>query len=170
MPTAILLAGPNGAGKTTFATRYLRRAEEAFVFLNPDEIARTLVGLSGTERDMRAGRLLLAELERVVESGTDFVVETTLSSRLYAQRIPSWRERGYRVGLMYLKLPDALASVGRVAERSANGGHNVAEADLLRRYDRSVSNLETVYKLIVDEWQVWAARDGAFELLERSAQ
>ena len=167
-PTAILLAGPNGAGKTTFATRYLRRAGEPFVFLNPDEIARSLVGLTSAERDMRAGRTLLAELEALSARGADFVVETTLSSRLYAQRIPGWRARGYRVGLMYLKLPDAQASIRRVSARAARGGHAVPEADLLRRYGRSVANLETVYKPLVDEWQVWTGRDGDFELLERS--
>ena len=139
------------------------------MFLNPDEVARTLVGLTGAERDVRGGRLLLAELDRSVERRADFVVETTLSSRLYANRIPAWRERGYRVGLIYLKLPDARASIRRVAGRVARGGHSVAEADLLRRYARSAANLETVYKLLVDEWRVWAGRDGDFELLEESA-
>lgn len=169
MPTGILLAGPNGAGKTTFASRFLRRAEQPFVFLNPDEIARSLTGLPGVGRDVRAGRLLLDELERLVEQGADFVVETTLSSRLYANRIPGWRARGYRVGLMYLKLPDAQASVRRVAGRVARGGHGVPEADLLRRYGRSVANLETVYKPLVDDWQVWTGRDDDFECLERSS-
>lgn len=167
MPTAIILAGPNGAGKTTFATRYLRRLETAYAFLNPDEIARTLPSLTGSERDVAAGRLLLAHLGLAVDRGADFVVETTLSSTLYARRVPAWRERGYRVGLMYLKLPDAAASVRRVAARVARGGHGVAEADLLRRYGRSLANLETVYKPLVDEWQVWTGRDDDFECLER---
>ena len=118
---------------------------------------------------MRAGRQLLADLDLQVERRADFVLETTPSSRLYAHRIPAWRERGYRVGLMYLKLPDAHASVRRVAGRVARGGHGIAEADLLRRYGRSVANLETVYKPLVDEWQVWTGRDDDFELLERSA-
>ena len=55
MPTLVLLAGPNGAGKTTFIDRFLKRRAEAFVFVNPDEVARDLPG-AGPERDLAAGR------------------------------------------------------------------------------------------------------------------
>lgn len=171
MPTAIILAGPNGVGKTTFASRFLGDGASGFAFLNPDEIARGLgLDLSTSERDMLAGRILLAELDRVVEGRADFVVETTLSSRLYARRIPHWRELGYRVALIYVRLPRAEASVDRVRQRVARGGHGVAESDLMRRYGRSVANLETVYKPLVDDWQVWASQGGTFELLERGGR
>lgn len=169
MPTAILLAGPNGAGKTTFASQYLADGAEGFAFLNPDEIARALgPELSTAERDLQAGRLLLDRLDGLVARRADFVVETTLSGKLYARRIPGWRAAGYHVALIYLRLPDAAASVRRVAERVAKSGHAVAEADLQRRHGRSLANLETVYKPLVDEWRVWRGHAGRFELLERS--
>lgn len=168
MPTAIILAGPNGAGKTTFASRFLHRAGGRFVFVNPDEIARDLGGQPGPERDMKAGRVVLETLDQLVREGREFVVETTLSTKLYARRALAWREQGYRTALIYVRLPSAAASVARVAGRVVEGGHGVAEADLLRRYGRSVFNLETVYKPVVDEWQVWASNDGDFKLLEGS--
>ena len=96
------------------------------------------------------------------------MLETTLSGALYARRIPGWKAAGCRVALIYLRLPDAESSVRRVAERVAKGGHAVAEADLRRRHGRSLDNLETVYKPLVDEWRVWRGRDGRFERLESS--
>ena len=65
--------------------------------------------------------------------------------------------------------PSAEASLARVGRRVRQGGHGVPEADVLRRYDRSVANLETVYKPLVDEWQVWEGRDGGFIRLAGSA-
>lgn len=168
MPTAIILAGPNGAGKTTFASRFLNDAPGRFVFLNPDEIARELGGAPGPERDMRAGRIVLERLEALTRQAQDFMIETTLSSKLYARRITTWRVQSYQIALIYVRLPSAAESVRRVGARVAQGGHAVSINDLLRRYDRSVGNLETVYKPIVDEWQVWASVDGDFRLLERS--
>lgn len=75
----------------------------------------------------------------------DFILETTLSSRLYARRLPGWRAAGYRVELFYVRLPSAQVSLGRVRQRASLGGHDVPEIDVLRRYGRSVGNLETVY-------------------------
>ena len=169
MPTAILLAGPNGAGKTTFASSILRVADQSPAFLNADEIARGLSGdLGAAERDLQAGRVLIQRLEQVVAERRDFILETTLSSRLYARRIPGWRAAGYRVELFYVRLPSAQASLGRVRQRASRGGHDVPEVDVLRRYDRSVGNFETVYKPAVDEWQVWEGRDGGFVRTDRS--
>ena len=170
MPTAILLAGPNGAGKTTFASAILRVSQSGWPFFNADEIARTLPpGLSPAERDLRAGRILLERLDACVTAGRDFMLETTLTGALYARRIPEWREAGYRTALIYVRLPSAQASLQRVQRRERLGGHVVPEADVLRRYDRSVSNLERVYKPLVDEWQVWEGQGGRFIRIDGSS-
>lgn len=167
MPTAVILGGPNGAGKTAFASGIFH--EQSALFLNADEIGRTLApNLASAERDLQAGRELLRHLDVAVVQRRDFVVETTLASRLYARRIAGWRACGYRVGLVYLRLPSAQASLDRVRLRALRGGHDVPVANVLRRYGRSVFNLETVYKPLVDEWRVWEAADGTFRLVDRS--
>ncbi len=169
MPTILIVAGPNGAGKTTFATRWIIDSRPDYLFANADEIARRLVvpGLSATERDMRVGRLMLAQLDDYVANGADVVLETTLSSRLYARRIPAWRTAGYRVDLVYVRLANVEASIARVAHRVRMGGHGVPEADLRRRFDRSLANLE-VHKPLVDHWEVWESREGEVTLIDRS--
>ena len=110
---------------------------------------------------------MLERLDSLLEQRADIVLETTLSSRLYARRIPGWKAIGYEVTLIYLRLPDVDASIARVAHRVRLGGHGVPEADLRRRFGRSLANLET-YKALADMWEVWDSRDGAPVLAEKS--
>ena len=153
MPTAIILAGPNGAGKTTFLNAFLRERAEAFQYVNPDEVARDLPG-DGPARDLAAGRLVLERLAQLTSAGADFILETTLASRSHAVRIRAWKAIGYRVELFYLRLPNADASIARVAHRVSQGGHGIPEETLRRRYPLSLDYLETVYKPIVDRWEI----------------
>jgi len=39
-----LVAGPNGSGKTTFTSHILKTYVNLGVYVNPDEIAKTLIG------------------------------------------------------------------------------------------------------------------------------
>lgn len=170
MPEIIIVAGPNGAGKTSFANEYLPTAEENFAYINADEIARGLSahGLSGSELDVAAGRMMLAEVERYAASGVDFMLETTLATRTYSVRIPMWRQRGYWVSLVYLGLPSVEASIERVRRRVMAGGHAISEDVIRRRFQRSREYLETIYKPIVDDWSVWDSLEGDFQVVATS--
>lgn len=165
MPSVVLLAGPNGAGKTTFINGFLRERAETFRFVNPDEVARGLTG-AGPSRDLAAGRRVLELLDELVADRADFVLETTLATRSHAVRIRDWKAAGYRVELVYLRPPSADFSVARVARRVAQGGHGIPEETLRRRFLLSLDYLETVYKPIVDRWQVFASSDEGLVLLE----
>lgn len=165
MPTLVLLAGPNGAGKTTFINRFLRQRAETFRFVNPDEVARHLTG-DGAARDVAAGRLVLELLDRLLIERADVVLETTLATRSHAARIRRWKAAGYRVELVYLRPPSADFSVMRVARRVAQGGHGIPEPTLRRRFALSLDYLETVYKPLVDSWEVYAVSDDAPDLLD----
>ncbi len=168
MPTAILLAGPNGAGKTTFASAYLRTDASSFVFINADEIAARLDPVAAKQgKDVQAGRLMLDRLEEILRSRRSFVVETTLSSASYARRIPVWRAGGYEILLIYLRLPNVEASLERVRQRAASGGHSIPERDIKRRFDRSLNLLEMVYKPLVDDWTIYESRHGSYHLTDR---
>src|SRR5262245_58874604 len=130
----LIVAGPNGAGKSTFAREYLPNEAGCPVFVNADLIA---AGLSPFEPDsaaIRAGRLMLEEIDRYVVSGTSFAFETTLSGRAYARRIVEWQHAGYRVEMVFLWLPSVDLAIARVAARVRQGGHDVAEAVIRRRY------------------------------------
>ena len=170
MPEIIIVAGPNGAGKTSFANKFLSVERERFVYINADEIARdlSLQHLSETHRNLRAGREMLARIDETVEAGLDLMFETTLATLVYAQKIPRWRAAGYRVSLLYLRLPDANASIRRVNHRVTRGGHNIPEATIRQRFARSLDYLEKFYKPAVDEWYIWNSLEGEFVLFEES--
>ena len=99
----IIIAGPNGAGKTTFAHEYLINEADCPIFVNADLIA---LGLSPFQPAsiMRAGRLMLEEINNHARRGENFSFETTLSSRGYIRMIRQWRANGYRVKLIFLSL------------------------------------------------------------------
>jgi predicted ABC-type ATPase len=165
VPTLILIAGPNGAGKTTFANEYLSAEERRFEFVNADEIARGLAEADAPS-DVLAARMMLNRIDELVEVHADLAVETTLASLTYARKIPGWRQRGYIVSLAYLRLSSVSESIARVRKRVDAGGHGIPGEAIRRRFGKSLSYFETIYKPIVDEWYVWESREGAFALAE----
>ena len=167
MPSIILIAGPNGAGKTTFGDEYLSVEERGFELVNADEIARDL-GIRGvpSRSDVLAARMMLRRVDELVEANANFVVETTLATLTYAQKIPGWRKRGYIVSLLYLRLGSVDESMARVRKRVAAGGHSIPQDTIHRRFGKSLRYFETIYKQIVDEWYIWESREGTFALVE----
>ena len=75
---------------------------------------------------MQAGRLFLNELDRLVASGKDFAFESTLSGVAYASRLKKWKMEGYRIEIVYLKLPSPRIGLNRIAARVRQGGHDGA--------------------------------------------
>ena len=148
----IIVAGPNGAGKTTFAREYLLKEANCPNFVNVDLIAAGLSPFDPDRAAIRAGRIMLSEIERRTRKGESFAFETTLSGHVYARLIPGWRTAGYRVRLIFLSLPSAEIAIARVAARVAQGGHNVASGVVRRRFDSGLRNFQNVHKDLVDEW------------------
>lgn len=148
----IIVAGPNGAGKTTFAREYLLKEAQCPDFVNVDLIAAGLSPFDPDRAAIRAGRIMLSEIERRVRKGESFAFETTLSGHGYARLIPRWRSAGYRVELIFLSLPTPEIAIARVAARVAQGGHHVASNVVRRRFDSGLRNFQEMYINLVDEW------------------
>ena len=163
----IIVAGPNGAGKTTFAMKYLPVHPDGMDYVNADLIAAGLAPMDPLSANIRAGRLLLAELDRLTAEKQSFAFETTLSGRAYLRRIIRWRELGYWVKLYFLSLPTADDAVERVRHRVAKGGHHVPEADVRRRFAAGLSNFHNVYAESVDDWVLFDNRDNVPVVLGR---
>jgi predicted ABC-type ATPase len=155
----IIIAGPNGAGKTTLAREYLMKEANCPDFINVDLIAAGLSPFDPDRAAIRAGRLMLSEIERRVKKGDSFAFETTLSGHVYARLIPRWRKAGYRVRLIFLSLPNADIAIGRVKMRVAQGGHNVASAVVRRRFESGLRNFQDSYKNLVNKWE-WYDNSG----------
>ena len=106
---------------------------------------------------------MLTRIDESVSSNLNIMVETTLATRMYAQKIPLWRQMGYIVKLFYLRLPSAEHSIKRVQHRVALGGHNVPSDVIRRRYTKSNEYLDSYYIPLADEWYVWDSYEGEFK-------
>ena len=164
----IIVAGPNGAGKTTFARSYLRVEARGLPFLNADEIAAGLDPLGARHSDIQAGRLMLAEIDRLAAEGRSFALETTLAGRGYLHRIDRWRREGHHVMLVFLSLSSSEAAIERVRRRVEHGGHNIPEEVIRRRFKTGLENFRSVYAARVDQWILYDNRGRVPVVLERS--
>ena len=168
-PRCIVIAGPNGAGKTTFAREYLPKDARVLHFVNADLIAGGLSPLRPELAALTAGRLVLAELDRLAKSNQNFAFETTLSGHVYQSRLQGWKAAGYRIEILFLRLSSAQIALRRVAARVRQGGHDVAAKDVLRRFDRGWKNFVELYQPLADVWAVYENSGAAPVLLEQSS-
>jgi predicted ABC-type ATPase len=153
-PTVYVIAGPNGAGKTTFATDFLPTFVQCREFVNADLIAAGLSPFAPELQAMRAGRLLLTRIKELAEARQDFAFETTLAGRSYVKLIAELRRSAYDVILFFLWLPSAEAAVARVAGRVRQGGHDVPEATIRRRFESGLRNFLRIYAPLVNSWYI----------------
>ena len=151
----LIIAGPNGAGKTTFATEFLPNEAHCPTFVNADSIAAGLSPFRPSSVALRASRLMIETIYGYAARGESFAFETTLSGRGHARSIPLWQQQGYHVKLFFLRLPTPEAAIARVRQRVSEGGHDVPEAVVRRRFHSGWHNFERVYRDLVDEWAVY---------------
>jgi predicted ABC-type ATPase len=124
-------------------------------FINADLIAAGLSPLKPQLAAIAAARLVLQQLDRLVDAGSDFAFESTLSGLSYVPRLRRMKERGYHIEIIYLRIVSAGLAIKRIASRVQQGGHDVPKVDVRRRFTRSWSNFENVYRPLADAWAVY---------------
>ncbi|MBI4493234.1 MAG: AAA family ATPase [Chloroflexi bacterium] len=161
-PLVVVVAGPNGAGKSTVAPRLLQGALAVSEFVNADPIAVGLSAFRPESMAVAAGRVMLARLKALAQARETFAFETTLASRSFAPWLASLRASGYRTHLAFLSLSGPDLAVDRVAERVRQGGHEVPEAVVRRRFAAGLRNFFDLYQGLADTWQMFdnSAVDG----------
>lgn len=157
-PTLIIFAGANGSGKTTAAEKYLKEPGALFTdFINTDEIARGLSPFNPEAARISAGKIFFERFDEFVEQRKSFAFETTLAGNSHAKYIQKAKRAGYEVHMMYLYLDDPLLNVTRIKIRVKQGGHNVPEDVVKRRYKRSLYHLMNTYWDLCDTIQIYNA-------------
>ena len=151
-PALYIIAGPNGAGKTTFATEFLPNYAVCRNFINADLIAKGVAPFSPESMVFRAGRLMLEEIELYAKRKEDFGFETTLSGRGYLRLIDRLKSRGYRVHFFFLSVPTVDLALDRIRDRVLEGGHDIPERIVRRRFERSIQNFLGYYRYLGDSW------------------
>lgn len=154
-PNLYIIAGPNGSGKTTFVKRFLPFYAHCLNFVNADLIASGLAPFSPEGASVKAGKLMLEEIENYRRQKADFAFETTLAGKAYIKLLKEMRDEGYKIHLFFLWLRSPELALGRVKERVSMGGHDVPHETILRRFDRGLYNLFHLYRPLLDTWMLF---------------
>ena len=169
-PQVYIIAGPNGSGKTTFAVEFLPKYADCPAFINADTLARGLSGFSPDAVALKAGRILLEQIETYASKKTNFAFETTLSGMTYLSRFRDLKKEGYATHMFFLWIPDVKLSLARVANRVKMGGHDIAENVVRRRFHKGISNFFKHYRQVLDSWSLFDnSRNAPYLIAEEKA-
>ena len=160
-----IIAGCNGAGKTTASFTILPEVLGCKEFINADEIAKGLSPFQPESVAMQAGRIMLARMDELLQKGETFAFETTLATKSYKQKIEWAQANGYEVTLLFFWLDSPNIAKERVAQRVAEGGHNIPLETIERRYYNGIANLFTIYIDMVDICYIFDNSEGRKELI-----
>ena len=165
LPKLYIIAGCNGAGKTTASFTILPEILGCKEFINADEIAKGLSPFQPESVAMQAGRIMLARMDELLQKGEIFAFETTLATKSYKQKIEWAQANGYEVTLLFFWLDSPNIAKKRVAQRVAEGGHNIPLETIERRYYNGIANLFTIYIDMVDICYIFDNSEGRKELI-----
>jgi predicted ABC-type ATPase len=135
-----MIAGPNGSGKSTLIEMLRKQGIDFGVYLNADDIARTMQGnganvAAEAQKEVRRLRAL------AVEEKKDHTFETVLSHPSHIDHLRYAKSTGFEVVVYFVATDDPLINIGRVANRVERGGHDVPSDRIVARYHRSIANL-----------------------------
>lgn len=143
-----IIAGCNGAGKTTASFTILPEILDCKEFVNADEIAKGLSPFQPEKVAFEAGRIMLNRIDDLFENKENFAFETTLATKTYKQKILKAKENGYFTTLLFFWLKNPNLAKQRVEIRVKEGGHNIPEEVIERRYTNGIFNLfESIFPL-----------------------
>ena len=154
--TLWLIAGADGVGKTTDALSRIEAVAKTRNYVNVDLIREGLSPLDPSGQSRRACRIALDMARDFIAQKQSFSLETTLSGKTHLGIIALAKANGLAVKLLYFFVDTPEVCLERVARRVSEGGHNVQEGDLRRRFDRSLDNF-SLYAKHCDFWRIYDA-------------
>ena len=160
-----IISGCNGAGKTTASYTILPEILDCKEFVNADEIAKGLSPFQPEKVSIEAGRIMLNRIKELIESGENFAFETTLSTRSFTHTVKKAQEKGYNVVLLFFWLQRVELAIERVKERVREGGHNIPNDVVKRRYKKGIYNLFELYLPVIDSVLIFDNSEGKHELI-----
>lgn len=145
MPTLTVISGPNGSGKSTLARFVDFEGHDRL--LDPDAIAIQLDPLNPSAVAIAAAKHVLNRTAAYLNQGASFAVETTLSSRGRVDLLRKAKSQGYNIHLVFIAMDSPERCIARIRYRAERGGHFVPDADVRRRYSRSIANAANALRL-----------------------
>ena len=148
-PFLLIIAGPNGAGKTTLTDRLRQEGIDLGEYINPDDIAQGLEG-SLAERSLRAQEIADKRREDCISAKRSFAFETVMSHPSKVEILVRAKEAGFFVQLFFVGTDDPKTNIDRVANRVAQGGHNVPTDKIVSRWERTMALLHEAIRAVDD--------------------
>lgn len=145
VPQLVIIAGPNGSGKSTLTKKI--KSDLKLPVIDPDAEAKKINPSAPETAAVAAGRQAIQLGRNYIKNKQSFAVETTLSGNTYLNMMRRANQEGYEINLIFIGINTVDTNIERVNERVANGGHNVPEEDIRRRYERSMENLPVALDL-----------------------
>jgi predicted ABC-type ATPase len=165
MPTLYVIAGPNGAGKTTASKTLLPDVLDCREFVNADAIAAGLSPFQPESVAFLAGRIMLERIQHLISKRETFAIETTLSTKSYKALITQAKSLGYEIVLLYFWLESPELAIERVKHRVQQGGHNIPEDVIRRRYAKGLKNLFEIFIPVADDYWIFDNSHNQTELV-----
>ena len=138
-----VLAGTNGAGKSSVAGAQFR--QRGIDYFNPDEATRQILEANPGAALAEANSLAWLQGKRLLEAAVArrlrFAFETTLGGNTIPALLERAHDAGLAVRIWFVGLNSPELHIARVRARVARGGHDIPEARIRERYDRSRENL-----------------------------
>ena len=149
-PKLIIIAGPNGSGKTTITEQLLSHEwGDECVYINPDNIARDKFGDWNSEEAVKkAAKYTTDQRYALLESYSNIVFETVLSSEEKLEYIKKAKEAGYFIRVFFVCTESPSINAARIAGRYMEGGHSVPIEKIVSRYGKSISNCKRLIALV----------------------
>jgi predicted ABC-type ATPase len=152
-PKLIIVGGSNGSGKTTLAKVMVETY--SFRYLGADEFAFKMNPQDVESVQRAAAEMFIREIEYAISNREPIIVESTLSGLTLINHIKNAKKNGYQVMCAYIYLDSVEISILRVQLRVKQGGHNVPENDIRRRFPRSRLNFWNLYRPICHSWELY---------------
>jgi predicted ABC-type ATPase len=160
-----IIAGCNGAGKTTASFSILPEILNCKEFVNADEIAKGISPFNPDGVSIEAGRIMLVRIKELLKNNEDFAFETTLASLTFIKFIEEAQRSFYLVTLIFLWLDSEELAISRVQNRVKEGGHNIPENTIRRRYHSGVKNLFRKYWELPNNILIYDTSNGLPEII-----
>ncbi len=137
-------AGPNGSGKSTVIANYISfYGLEDVEYVCPDIYAAELFYEIEDEYEKYTKAMRFAEYkrEKLLNERKSMIIETVLSRSDKLDFIVKAKSIGYKIVSIFVGTKSADINCERVKKRFSQGGHDVPEEKIRKRYYRSMENL-----------------------------
>jgi predicted ABC-type ATPase len=145
MPALSVIAGPNGSGKSTLTSSIWFEGNANLI--DPDAIARRLDAAQPARSAIPAAREAILRCKALLADRMSFTLETTLAGYGAIGVVRQAKRAGYQTFLVYVSLGDPELHIERVRLRVSQGGHDIPDSDIRRRYWRSLMRAPEALRL-----------------------